>query len=224
MKMKIELHVHTTGFSSCGKLPAAEIVEFYSQAGFDAIVITNHFNSISKQWFLDNGGTDYHKAYFDTIREAAEYGEKCGLLVLGGYELRFNANANDYLVYGMTPEQCSDHEKIFAMTPAEFGAFAAEKDILFYQAHPFRNGMTVTVPDALFGIEVLNTHPPHDSRNDIALAWAEKFNLHKIAGSDCHQKQDVGTSAVFTDFPVKNIDDLVYVLRNDLYTFGENHK
>ena len=47
--MKIELHIHTTGFSYCGKLSAAEIVERYSKAGFDAIVITNHFNSISKQ-------------------------------------------------------------------------------------------------------------------------------------------------------------------------------
>ena len=99
-----------------------------------------------------------------------------------------------------------------------------ENDILFYQAHPFRNGITVVPPEHLFGIEVLNTHPRHDSRNDIALAWAEKYKLHKIAGSDCHQKQDVGTSAVFTDYPVKNIKDLVYILKNDLYTYGENTK
>ena len=222
--MKIELHIHTTGFSYCGKLSAAEIVERYSKAGFDAIVITNHFNSISKQWFLDNGGVDYHKSYFDTIRQAEELGKKCGLLVLGGFELRFDENANDYLVYGMTQEQCLDYEKIFTMTAAEFGAFARENDILFYQAHPFRNGITVVAPEHLFGIEVLNTHPRHDSRNDIALAWAEKYNLHKIAGSDCHQVQDVGTSAVYTDYPVKNIRDLVHVLKNDLYTYGENQK
>ena len=175
--MKIDLHVHTTGFSYCGKLSATQIVDFYKQAGYDAIVITNHFNSISKQWFLEHGGTDYHKSYFDTIRQAAE-----------------------------------------------FGTFARDNDILFYQAHPFRNRMTVVPPEHLFGIEVLNTHPRHDSRNDIALAWAEKYNLHKIAGSDCHQIQDVGTSAIFTDYPVKNMRDLVHVLKNDLYTFSENRK
>jgi predicted metal-dependent phosphoesterase TrpH len=222
--MKIELHIHTTGFSYCGKLSAAEIVDLYSQAGYDAIVITNHFNSISKQWFLDNGGKDYHKSYFDTIRQAAELGKKCGMLVLGGFELRFDENANDYLVYGMTPEQCCDHDKIFTMTAAEFGAFARENGILFYQAHPFRNGITVVSPEHLFGIEVSNTHPRHDSRNDIALAWAEKFNLHQIAGSDCHQPQDVGTSAIFTDYPVKNIADLVHVLKNDLYTCSKKQK
>ena len=215
--MKIDLHIHTTGFSFCGKLSAAQIVDFYKQAGYDAIVITNHFNSTSKQWFLEHGGTDYHKSYFDTIRQAAELGEKCGLLVLGGFELRFDENANDYLAYGMTPEQCLDYEKIFTMTAAEFGAFARENDILFYQAHPFRNRMTVVPPEHLFGIEVLNTHPRHDSRNDIAEMWADKFKLHKIAGSDCHQKQDAATSAICTEHQVKSISDLLYVLKNDLY-------
>ena len=222
--MKIELHIHTSGFSYCGKLSVEEIVELYSKAGYDAIVITNHFNSISRQWFENNGGVDYLKSYFDTIRQGAELGRKHNLLVLGGFELRFNENSNDYLVYGMTEEMCQDHEKIFAMTPREFKAFADEKGILFYQAHPFRNGITVVAPECLFGIEVLNTHPRHDSRNDIALAWAEKYGLHKIAGSDCHQKVDVGSSAVFTDYPVKDINDLVYVLKNDLYTWRVNEK
>ena len=222
--MKIELHIHTTGFSYCGKLSVAEIVELYSQAGYDAIVITNHFNSISRKWFEERGGVDYLKSYFDILRQGVELGKKHNLLVLGGFELRFNENANDYLVYGMTEEMCQDYEKIFAMTPKEFKEFADERGILFYQAHPFRNGITVVSPESLFGMEVLNTHPRHDSRNDIALAWAEKYGLHKIAGSDCHQTVDVGTSAIFTDHPVKNMDDLVYVLKNDLYTFGLNEK
>ena len=220
--MKIELHIHTTGFSYCGKLTVAEIVDLYCKARYDAIVITNHFNSASRQFFEKSGGSDYLNSYFDTIREGAELGKKCGLLVLGGFELRFNENDNDYLVYGMTEEHCQEFEKIFAMTPGEFSKFAAERGILFYQAHPFRNGITVVPPEYLFGIEVLNTHPRHDSRNDIALAWAEKYGLHKIAGSDCHQLCDVGSSAIYTDYQVRNTEDLVHVLKNDLYTFGVN--
>ena len=85
------------------------------------------------------------------------------------------------------------------------------------QAHPFRNRMAVTDPQYLFGIETKNTHPRHDSRNDIAEMWADKFKLHKIAGSDCHQKQDAATSAICTEHQVKSISDLLYVLKNDLY-------
>ena len=170
------------------------------------------------KWFQDNVGGDYLQSHFDTLDQAAALGRECGLLVLGGFELRFDCNANDYLIYGMTREQSRDYEKFFAMTPREFGEYARENGILFYQAHPFRNGMTVTPPEALFGIEAVNTHPRHDSRNDIAMAWAEKYGLHKIAGSDCHQVVDVGTSAIVTDENVQTMDDLVRVLRNDRFT------
>ena len=104
------------------------------------------------------------------------------------------------------------------MTPEEFGEWAASAGVLFYQAHPFRGGMTIVNPACLFGIEVKNSHPRHDSRNEIALAWAEKFNLHKIGGSDCHQMQDAGTGGILTDHTVRTMDDLIYVLKNDLYT------
>ena len=222
--MKIDLHIHTTGFSSCGKLSIEEIVTLYSHAGYDCIVITNHFSRSSRRWFLENVGTNYCQSYFDTIKKGAELGEKLGLAVLGGFELRFDCNSNDYLAYGMTGEMCCDCEKIFAMTPEEYSSFAKENGILFYQAHPFRNKITVVNPGILFGMEVLNTHPRHDSRNDIALLWAEKYNLHKIAGSDCHQIQDAGTSFISTDLPVKNMGDLLHILKNDLYTIGETPK
>ena len=107
---------------------------------------------------------------------------------------------------------------IFTMGIKAFSDAAKENGFLLYQAHPFRNGITITNPDLLFGIEVQNTHPRHDSRNDIALAWAEKYGLHKIAGSDCHQIQDVGTSAIVTEETVQNEKDLVEIMKNDRYT------
>ena len=216
--MKIELHVHSGEISPCGKLSVDEITTLYKNAGYDAIVLTNHFAADVAEYHEKKGCPDFHKAYFDCIDAAVELGRKKGLLVLPGCELRFTTNWNDYLVYGMTREQCRDWRGLCAMTPKEFGEFARANGILFYQAHPFRNGMTVVNPDFLFGIEVRNSHPRHDSRNDIALAWAEKYNLHKIAGSDCHQIQDVGTSAIFTDQTVKDVSDLVDVLKNDRFT------
>ena len=218
--MKIELHLHTSEISLfCGKLTKEEVIDLYVKAGYDAIVITNHFSrGVADEMAARHGITDFTGIYFDTLRQAAEIGRKKGILVLAGCELRFDCNANDYLVYGMDEELFRDREKLFRMTPAEFSTFAKDNGILFYQAHPFRNGMTVIQPEYLFGIEVQNTHPRHDSRNDIALAWAEKYGLHKICGSDCHRVVDVGSSAIVTDHPVKDEKDLVHVLKNDLYT------
>ena len=43
--MKIDLHVHTSEISLCGHLICQEVIELYRQTDYDAIVITNHFNS-----------------------------------------------------------------------------------------------------------------------------------------------------------------------------------
>lgn len=216
--MKIELHVHSTGFSKCGKLDVEEIVALYSAKKYDAIVLTNHFSHASERYYTGMGGKDYHRAYHDMIRRAQDAGRKHNLLVLGGYELRFDQNCNDYLVYGMTEEFTRDYAPIFENGVAAFSEAAKENGFLLYQAHPFRKDMTIIRPELLFGIEVQNTHPRHDSRNDIALAWAEKYGLHKIAGSDCHIEVDVGSSAIVTNETVRTMDDLVRVLRNDQFT------
>ena len=215
--MKIELHTHTSEISQCSELPCRDLIELYKQAGYDAVVIANHFSSITENYLAAQGRYEFHKTFHDHIAEVCELGKKHGLLVLGAYELRFYENDNDYLVFGMTAEQCKNYQDIFAMGIKKFSMFARANNILLYQAHPFRNQMTVVNPEYLFGIEVKNTHPRHDSRNEIAKSWAERHGLRGIAGSDCHLPQDVGTSAIITDYDVKNSADLVHVLQNNLY-------
>jgi len=216
--MKIDLHVHTSEVSQCGQLPAREIVRLYKEAGYDAIVITNHFERGTAGHFERHGMNDFFKVHKDGLKLAQDAGKEYGILVLGAYELRFNENFNDYLVFGMPDEMAKDYNKLFEMRPREFSKLAQENGILFYQAHPFRNGMVINRPDYLFGIEIHNGHPDHDSRNDIAKMWAEKYNLHMIGGSDCHHAGGVGKSGIITDANVRNMDDLVEVLRNDNYT------
>ena len=217
--MKIDLHVHSKEISPCGHLTLDEVTDLYCAAGYDAIVLTNHFNSIVEEWHRQyRNVTDFAAAYIETMHNAEAMGKAKGLLVLNGCEIRFDCNANDYLVFGMTEEHIRACHRFFPMTADEFGRWAEQEGILFYQAHPFRNGMTVTDPNALFGIEVKNTHPRHDSRNGIALAWAEKFGLHRIGGSDCHQSGDAGTGGIITEHAVRTMADLLHVLKNDLYT------
>lgn len=50
---------------------------------------------------------------------------------------------------------------------------------MIYQAHPFRFGMKITNVKYLDGIEVCNRNIEHDSHNDIAALWAEKFGLKR---------------------------------------------
>lgn len=216
--MKIDLHVHSSEISPCGKLTAKETVELYAKAGYGVIVLTNHFNRDVADHLARHGQPDFDKAYHDGYLLAKEAGDACGVKVLCGYELRFDGTSNDYLVFGMSREIAADWDNICKMNPGSFGRFAREQGILFYQAHPFRNNMKVTDPRCLFGMEVVNGNPRHDSRNDIADQWAKKFSLHRIAGSDCHEITDVGVSGIETDAVVETMDDLVKILREDRYT------
>lgn len=216
--MKIDLHVHTKEISQCGHMSAKETVQRYKNAGYDCIVITNHFNSDTAAHIEKTTGADFFEKYREAYLLAKEEGEKAGLTVLNGYEIRFEESYSDYLVYGMSDDIAKDYKNLFTLRSKEFSKIAFDNGFLFYQAHPFRNGMKVTTPGFLFGIEVKNGNPRHDSRNDIAEIWANKFGLHKIAGSDCHQQEDVGVTGIITDKAVYDIDSLVSVLRADDYT------
>ena len=215
--MKIDLHVHSSEISPCGHLTTEELLELYSKTDYDGFVLTNHFSAYAARK-AEEKGVDFHKAFHETILHAQELGRKRNFLVLGGYEVRFVDSDNDYLVFGMTEAHCRNFRDIFAMTPAEFGKFAREEGFLFYQAHPFRNGMKVVKPECLFEIEILNGHPRHDSRNDIASLWADKFSLHKIGGSDCHQIEDVGSSGIVTEEKIETMEQLVKILSTDRYS------
>lgn len=215
--MIIDLHVHTKEVSICGHMPAEEVVERYKAAGYDCIVITNHFNTHTSAHFEELGVTDFFKRYHDSFLLAKDLGRKAGLLVLNGYEIRFDGSDNDYLVYGMSDVTAADYKKLFAMSPRDFSALAAEQGFLFYQAHPFRNNMKITDPAYLTGIEIKNGNPRHDSRNDVAKLWAQKFGLRMIGGSDAHQQVDVGVSGIITERKVKDINDLISVLLSSDY-------
>lgn len=215
--MKIDLHVHTSEVSACGKLTVEEVLRLYREHGFDAVVITNHFNRWTADHWAQRGVTDFVKLYFDVVREGKALAPKYDMTVLAGCELRFDCNDNDYLVYGVTEELLRDCETLFALDLAGFAPFAREHDLLIYQAHPFRDRMTVTDPAPLFGIEVKNGCPRHDSRNDIAEAWADRFHLRKIAGSDCHRAEDVGQTGIESMDPISTEADLVRMLKEGRY-------
>jgi len=216
--MKIDLHVHTSEISGCANISGEEVVRLYAEAGYDAIVITNHFASYNQRRF-ERADLDFFAEYAKAFRFAEEAGQKYGIKVFCGYELRFDENENDYLVYGMDLETAArDGASFFKMGPREFSAYAKEHGILFYQAHPFRNHMTVTNPNYLIGIEVRNGNPRHDSRNDIAAAWANRFpHLKKIGGSDFHQREDLAISGIETKKNVETMEDLVGVLTSGEY-------
>jgi hypothetical protein len=61
--MKIEMHAHTSEASPCANVSATKIPALYQKAGYDAIVITDHYC----KWAQDRSGltdNDDYVQYF----------------------------------------------------------------------------------------------------------------------------------------------------------------
>lgn len=218
--IRFELHAHTKENDICVNMTADEIVTAYKGAGYDGIVITNHFFDLSLEWYKDElAGCDHRGIidyYLKGYRKAKATGDAIGMTVLMGLELRFDGTINDYLVYGVDEDFLYNSPLLNTLNLDGFLEILPP-DAIIYQAHPFRNGMTITDPKKLCGIEVYNGGTSED-RNRIAELWAKQFNLKKISGSDFHGPHHLGRGGVIFENDVKDIKQLVAELRGEKYS------
>ena len=211
---RFETHVHSAEVSRCGHVPAAEMVSLYRQAGYTGFCLTDHINPYTFK-DLDLPAWEDKVTHFLTGYRAAKAAAGDDFTVLLGAEFHFHENNNDYLVYGLTEELLFGlGDDILDWGIERFSPFCREKGLLLIQAHPFRNAMVVNKPEMVDGVEVMNGHPRHDSRNFLARAWAEHYGLLMSSGSDAHQPQDVGRGGIRTQEPITSLSALIAEIRN----------
>ena len=224
MEYKTELHCHSGEVSNCASATAQEIVDAYCAAGYTSLVLTNHFSFYTfgygnRQKYPGNiedhsEKVDFFMSGYRALKEAA--GDK--LNILFGLELRLNKDDNDYLIYGVDEYFLRSHPDLMDMPLSGVQEEVHAAGGLLIQAHPFRNNMKIVKPERLDGVEVFNGCIRHDSRNDIALLWANKFDLMMTSGSDYHHAdEDEPNGGIVTDFPINDEQQLIKVLKSNNY-------
>ena len=224
MEYITELHCHSGEVSNCASATAQSIVDAYCAAGYTTLVLTNHFSLYTfgngnKQKFHGDpenhdDKVDFFLEGYKALKEAA--GER--LCILLGLELRSNTDGNDYLIYGVDEYFLRSHPDLMDMPISGVQHEVNAAGGLLFQAHPFRNHMKITKPERLDGIEVFNGCVRHDSRNDIALLWAEKYGLLMTSGSDFHHSElDRPSGGIVTDQPITDEKQLVEILKSKKY-------
>jgi hypothetical protein len=143
-----------------------------------------------------------------------------GFHVLLGMEINFYENGNDYLVYGLDESFLYKHEDLLHMGIELFSNLSRDSGLLLYQAHPFRNQMTIVNPALLDGVEIHNGNPRHNSRNDIAAAWAQKYQLKTIGGSDFHEFEDAARGGITITERITDNASLVSCLNEEPQLIG----
>jgi predicted metal-dependent phosphoesterase TrpH len=212
---RFDTHVHTSNTSFCAKVSGAELVHLYKNTGYDGIVITDHFAKEYSVLPAKPTWTERIEYFLCGYREAYEEGLKTDFTVILGMEIRFTESANDYLIYGFDETFLYQNKDLHDMGLAGFKAFVKDRNILIYQAHPFRVNMKKVSPALLDGLEVFNGNPRHDARNDLAYEYAKDHGLKMLSGSDFHQPQDLGLGGIVLPKRAETPQEFVDLLKKD---------
>ena len=222
MEYLIELHCHSKETSYCSAVGAAKLADIYKARNYHAITVMDHYQ---KHWFDQAGDISWEQKmdkFLAGYRNAKKRGDEIGINIILGIEIRFTENANDYLVFGIDEQLLYDNPEFYNYGAKNFSEFARANRLLFIQAHPFRNWMSIINHDYLDGVEIYNAHQWHDSRNYLAeLLYKEqrKKSPHFIAtvGSDCHELTHEGRAGIISDMLPENSAELAALLRSGIY-------
>lgn len=216
MSFLFDIHIHTEESSKCGETSAAKVVERYKKLGYDGLCITDHMNKPNSAVF-GNTYAEKAEAFLRGWRAAKEAAGDDMRIILG-MEIRFVPYDNDYLVYGFDEDLIFTRDFTDFASLKEFRQYADENGLIVIQAHPFRKNMIIVDPTLLDGMEVYNGHGGHDSRNDIAYRWAEKYGLRKTSASDFHYDTGMEPGGIYLEEMPSDSKDLARLLRENKYT------
>ena len=222
---RYDLHIHTAECDKVAAVGGAEIVRLYKNAGYDGLVITDHYFSLFFDWFQDEISTGkkdsiisrYLRGYYSARNEA----EKIGFTVLCGAEVRLDNTVNDYLVYGLEERDFYELPLLNRLQSVEELSAILPDHALIVQAHPFRNEMTVCSPNNIFGIEGYNGGT-EKFRNAMAKMFADHYNKPITSGSDFHNVSHLAKGGIITSQKIDTHIDLIHILRSGDYRIMES--
>lgn len=207
-----EMHLHTRQVSPCASVDAGQQVRIYHEMGYAGVFITDHFTRyvlqpMSSDWCAQVDG------FLAGYRAAREEGEKLGLKVFLGAELRFDQFGEDFLFYGADEDFFYQHRDLYALTLAQFAQLIRGRGYFLAQAHPFRPGNVPRDAQYLDGAELYNGHPGHLYDVPAATAWLWENGLTPISGSDSHDPGTQGRGGVCVPPGIQTSKDLVLQLK-----------
>lgn len=218
-KYKIELHAHSAETSRCGSIGAEEMVKKYDEAGYSALVLTDHYYARFFEEISYLSWKDQLENYLKGYQTACEAAKNLDFKVFLGLEIKFDDDPNEYLIYGLNKDFLFKHPNLYQLSLEEFRTLTVDQkdEVLVFQAHPFRPGMAPVSNVLLDGLEVYNGNPRHDSQNDKALCYAKKHELKMISGSDFHEEEDLARGGIAAAGLPSDMRELCSLLRSGEY-------
>lgn len=211
---KYETHIHTKEASACGVATGRKQALQYKKAGYDGIIITDHFFGGNTRIPPTLPWEERINRFCLGYEHAKETGDQIGLKVFFGYEQTYEGT--DFLIYGVDKEWMLKHREIEFITIEEQYKLISSAGGMVIQAHPFRERHYIPkirlFPNDVDGVEVKNYGNTKDE-NKKALEYAKKYNLPMTCGSDGHHEHVEG-GGIGCYHPLETIDDYINLIKN----------
>lgn len=215
-EVKFEMHFHTNETSPCGQVLAKDGIKMFVDAGYNGVVVTDHFNERTLGNYDDNTWEECCDKFLKGYKAAKESVNDLDFKVLLGMEIRFPDSMNDFLIYGIDEKFVYDNPWLYMKDIETLYNLKDKYDFLIIQAHPFREPCFIAPIKFLNGVEVFNGNPRHNSRSYLAKEIAKENNLLELKGSDFHRLGDLSNEPYLFDRIPKNEHDLVVLLKENM--------
>lgn len=200
-----ETHCHTSEVSKCGKLTAAEMVDWYHGLGYTGVTITDHF-------FNGNCAVPKHQPWEARVEQfltgyenAKVRGEELGMDILLGWE--FTVLGTDFLTYGLDAAWLYRNPYCDQIRASDYANLVHADGGYIIQAHPFREAnyieMIRLLPRHCDAVEVFNACRK-DFENQMAEQYAANYGLPRFVGTDNHRGERERYAAV--ELPARTTD------------------
>lgn len=212
------MHTHTSETSPCAHISAKDILKMYKAAGYDTVVITDHYSKWASEQYGAKTADEVTFHFLKGYREALKYAKKYDINVLLGCEVTLTESPNDYLLYGVNESFFFRHNFLYNLSIEELSEICHNEGVLIIQAHPGRAYCERVNPALLDGAEVYNGNPRHNSNNDKTYAWAYEHDLIMTSGSDFHEEEDIAHGGIITECEIKTEEQLINTLLSGDYS------
>ena len=213
MLYRYETHCHCSQCSACSRSTSRELVEAYHKAGFAGLVLTDHFIHGNTTVDRSQSWEDQMRCFYNSYLDAREAAKELDFDVIFGIEHAYG-DGKEVLLYGIDLPFLLANPDIPRLTLDELTDRVHGYGGIVIQAHPYRAYCLPVDPALLDGVEAVNRHDVHPNRNELAIAFADRYGLLKTGGTDCHDPEDVGMGGIDADWLPKDSMELAKLLRS----------
>lgn len=219
-KYRYEMHCHTSPVSRCSHISGAELAGFYKSAGYDGMVVTDHFFNGNCSVPRDLPWEERVELFAGGYEDAKKSGDAKGIDVFFGWEFTY-VDGTDFLTYGLDKQWLLEHRDCDKMRITDYCDLVHESGGFVVQAHPFREDsyieMIRLLPRHVDAVETLNAGRT-DFQNRMADLYADNYCLNKFCGTDNHWGARDRLAVLGLDFRAKSAAEILTAVKENKHT------